>query len=624
MTTPRHNRNNNTRAKRLSQRCAAALALALLLIPIARASSNAGSNSNTNSNTTPLQSHLHWFRPAPPDTQPIYIISPSLASLDRDSTQLMRAMQLTTTSTLAQVLSIIGMRAGIELDAPFAAAFDPTSTPPAFALILSTRNADRLEQDLRARPHPGEPDAPDTNPPILAFEFSAQPLIAQRLTPTTLAIASDTNALKRFIQPPQPPQPPTNPPADALPAPFDSLTPSALNAAEATPIAFITTPSALTALANAPQLAILAPTQDPILLTCAPGPLGLRLDAYLNDTAPRDAEPTPPDPIDPARTPLNTLRRQDALLAAQIISEHPYWQRHRTHLAERLATQPPDHPAAQPLAQLINATAAIQRAALIVHAPHPLALTTLTPRALLRATTIHWHSPDPAADTARIVEALEALTNATPGKQARFTFNPEALAAADRTLRSWAMLLPEARLAAFDLAWLDASPLSPAPAADRAQPLTLRGDLSWPESTARPTIPAALETPAAATFIRPSADAIADHRPALAQESYDNDPILAQVRTFLPEPRIAEAYLELKPLLTAAMPILEQQDLAFPLPTVIPPAALAIAPAPDHLRIAAFIPTIALRPLSAIALQRLETAAAAHTPQPQRQPQVQP
>jgi hypothetical protein len=437
-------------------------------------------------------------------------------------------------------------------------------------MLIATRDGQRFEQTLRA-----EVLEPATN--TLRFEFAGVPMVARRIDPDTIAVATEIGMLNRLLR--------ANPRDGAW---HTGVPEAGLAALESAPLAIVG--ERLNDWAAGVNLGFGIfdePLARPVVAVFAPGPLGLRIDSYMPDDHATAAIPQP------RAVPLRTLRRSGAFIAGQLHAAHPSMQRVMQEFVQR-----DDNPASTLMVELVRAAMPIERIGWTTRLPEAGELPGVTGLDLLSGTTIHWTSASPEADVARTRGTIETAVTATPAAQRntpRFEYNPEGLAAADRTLGSWTLLLPNGRLAGMNLNALRQGLLALFP--PRNEPMTLRGDVSWRDGLG------------SATFLRPPTEAIVDHRACPPDESFDADAVLNQVRAFLPGNRIAEMYLDTRTVLEGVMPLLEEMDMGYALPTVVPPIGMALGVAEGHIHGGVFVPAIALRPVGGFLMSWLEQQA---------------
>lgn len=503
-----------------------------------------------------------------PEARLVVVASSSLNRLDRDSAQLMRAMEMTTASTVGQVLSVFGVRQAIDMDRPFVAVME--GGPDQIMMLIPTRDGDALERAVRA-------EMLEEATGTLRFEFAGMPMVARRIDDGTIAVAREIGMLNRLLR------------AEPREGAWHAGVPGAgLQAIEQAPLAVIG--ERLDRAVGSVNLGFGIFDQvleRPGVVVLAPGPLGLRVDWYAPDELADGAAPGA------GEMPLRTLRREGAFVVGQVHAGHPLMQGVMPRFVQRVGRR-----STALKITLVRAAMPLDRIGFAIRMPSGANLLSVTGMQMLTGTTVHWTSADPAGDVTGTLELVESLVAQTPGgaqHMPRFEYNAEGLAAADRTLASWSLFLPNGRFGGTNFNEWRRGLIGMFP--PQAGAMTLRGDVSWRDGLG------------SATFMRAAEEAIVDHRACPPAESFDADPVVNQVRRFLPENRVAEVYVDMRVVLEGVMPMLDGAGMGFALPAVVPPMGMALGTAEGHLRGGMFVPAIALRPVGGLAMQWLEEMA---------------
>lgn len=540
-----------------------------------------------------------------PNRKLMAVTCASLNQLDRESAQLMRAMEWTTASTLGQALNAIGLRQAIDMDKPIVAVFDSQSHVqgfPAVALI-PTRNGESFEAAVKA-------EAVDGNAAgLLAFEMLGRRLIARRLDTSTIAVGTDQRAMGRLIRSSR---------RDG--AWLEGVPEAGVQAMEQRSLSVVCRRLSVWVSASDDMVRSVGMLNRPSVFTVTPGPLGLKLDAFIKGPGgdPGDDGKGLEVPGRFGDSLLEGLRRENAFMYGQLAVNNPVIQQELESLCKPRrqrgratgsgaadaatdlllpvpgASDDSAEPAMSIAQSLLETLTPVHRVAFVTALGSVEELAATTYLELARNTTVHWTSSDAEAQAHQVFERLAVIVAAhNKGQAPAVHFVAQPADAGDagswddadgqRTRLSWKLQLPDGRLGTMNLNWLPRSPwalmLWP-----RSQPLSLSGDV-----TSR-------GEHGAATVQRPYSVAIRDHRAVAGDESIEADAVLKQVRSLLPGDRIAELYIEHRLLIEALVSLLDDED-QFPLPAVVPPTGMVLGIAGDDLHGGVFVPAIVLRPM---------------------------
>lgn len=527
----------------------------------------------------------------------------SINRFDQNSSQLLAAMDFHAISTLSQALGAMGLRDGLDLSGSAAGVFfDPIGVGSRYVLLLPMARFEQFLGNLKAQP----------DGPAFRFEYAGRTYFARDMGDGLAAFGPDRELVIAFDGARGQLEDHLNrigprgrevadradllviADARALAPMLTSAIAPLLEGAPADGVTAIARPEGPPTAATSKLIESVINQCELALIGVQAGPLGLRLDI---------AAPFKPDSqlgalclAAPARpSGLRALPRRDYVFLSSLNLSHPGLRR----LILTAMEPAPDNAAPpQPLLVALGALASADSASIAVYSPPNLMMGVFTQSALT------WESSDAPATMAAFGQSLAAMdarpmfAPRRPGEEAekplgpiRAEFSPAQPpfdVQADESVRQWTLALPPGGFPASVLLFgIGADPSGYVGATPT------RGVITWSRDRA---------------LLESCMSAARD--PDLASSAL-GDVMLSQVSALLPQDRCLEWFLNARPVLQVALPIISMTGQAPPLrlPEVMPPMGVSVSLADRSLHAAAFIPAPVLRVVIGAA-DRLNSAAA--------------